>query len=460
MLIILSDQNTTMQRLLEKIRLNRGVDYAKAHPYRAAGALGLIVVVVGAILLSQGASTEEPIEEMQRTVSTVNVTDFAEGALGIAYPTASGDAFVVRAEASGRVTSAAKSGLKVAAGTIVAQIENASERAALTQAQGSYDAARASAAQSDISAEDARAALTSAKQDAIADNRAALTAFTNVLYNTVDELFSNPRTSPGVRISSSGQAPRMGEDRKALTQALKDWESDLALLNDGTDSIRIIATLDRSASRISDLSELVNTFITLLTRHLPDDEFTAAEITALATEFAAAQATLNTQAATLEAAKTTLRRAEEDVSSAAIGGTGGEVSAANAQIKQALGGYQAALANYNRTIVRAPFAGTITTQNVKVGDIINVGADVSIIKPDNGVETTRWWHLPLSAVKYTPDNAFVFVVNGDNKIESIMVETGLVTANNIRITGLKGDETIVTDVRGLKTGDQVEVTAE
>ena len=63
-------------------------------------------------------------------------------------------------------------------------------------------------------------------------------------------------------------------------------------------------------------------------------------------------------------------------------------------------------------------------------------------------------------MKYTPDNAFVFVVNGDNKIESIMVETGLVTANNIRVTGLKGDETIVTDVRGLKTGDQVEVTAE
>ena len=180
----------------------------------------------------------------------------------------------------------------------------------------------------------------------------------------------------------------------------------------------------------------------------------------IASEFAAAQATLNTQTANLEAAKIALRRAEEDVNSAAIGGTGGEVSAANAQIKQALGVYQAALANYNRTIVRAPFAGTITTQNVKVGDIINTGTDVSIIKPDSGVETARWWHLPLSAVKYTPDNAYVFVVNSESKIEAVEVETGLVTASNIRVSGLKGDETIVKDVRGLKSGDEVEVTAE
>lgn len=451
-----------MRRLLEKLRLNLndGISYAKSHPYRALAALGIIVVVIGAIILSQGKNEEEPVENAKRTVSTMGVADFAEGAVGIAYPTASGDAFVVRAEASGRVTSAAKVGTKVAAGTIVAQIENASERASLTQAQGSYDAARASAAQSDISAEDARAALTSAKQDAIADNRAALSAFTNVLYNTVDELFSNPRTIPGVRIEASGQAPQLGQDRLALTGAIRDWENDLATLTDNTDTTRIITTLDRANSRVADLSALVNSFITLLSRQKADDQFTAAELTALATEFATAQSTLNTQTATLEAAKTSLRRAEEDVNSATIGGTGGEVSAANAQIKQALGVYQAALANYNRTIVRAPFAGTITTQNVKVGDIINTGADVSIIKPDNGVETTRWWHLPLSAVKYTPDNAYVFIVNSENKIEAVEVETGLVTANNIRVTGLKGDETIVKDVRGLKSGDEVEVIVE
>lgn len=438
---------------------DKTLSYAKANPYHALFVVGL-VVVIGAIVLSQGKTEEEPVENAKRTVSTMSVADFAEGAVGIAYPTASGDAFVVRAEASGRVTSAAKVGTKVAPGTIVAQIENASERASLTQAQGSYDAARAAAAQSDISAEDARAALTSAKQDAVADNRAALAAFTNVLYNTVDQLFTSPRVNPGVRIDASGQAPRLGEDRKALTSALSDWEKDLASINESTDTLRLTATLDRASSRISDLSNLVNTFVTLLSRNQTGGQFSETELATFASEFAAAQATLNTQTANLEAAKIALRRAEEDVNSAAIGGTGGEVSAANAQIKQALGVYQAALANYNRTIVRAPFAGTITTQNVKVGDIINTGTDVSIIKPDTGVETARWWHLPLSAVKYTPDNAYVFVVNSENKIEAVEVETGLVTASNIRVSGLKGDETIVKDVRGLKSGDEVEVTAE
>jgi hypothetical protein len=52
----------------------------------------------------------------------------------------------------------------------------------------------------------------------------------------------------------------------------------------------------------------------------------------------------------------------------------------------------------------------------------------------------------------------VFVVNNQGLVEAIEIETGLVTASDLRVTGLNGDEMIVTDVRGLKAGDKVEVT--
>ena len=202
---------------------------------------------------------------------------------------------------------------------------------------------------------------------------------------------------------------------------------------------------------------MVSTIIPLLAKQDADEVWSEATLVALRSDFATAQATLNTHRANLLSDKTALTRAEDAVSSASISGTGGEVSAANATIKQALGGYQAAQAAYNKTIVKAPFAGTVTSLNVTVGDIISVGTDVAIVKPNEGEETERAFIIPLAAVKYTPENAYVFIVNADGKIESIEVETGLVTVNSIKVTGLNGDEQIITDVRGLKVGQEVTV---
>lgn len=442
-----------MQSLIDKISLKRAVAQIKRHPYITI--LAVAFLAIGSFFFLGDAQAPEAVLNTERVVILADVSDLAEGAVGVAYPTADRDTYVVRAEASGRIMRATSAGTRVEAGTIIVEIDNSSERAALTQAQGAYEAARAGAAQGDIGVTDARAALTAAKQDAVADDRSALSAFLNVLYNSVDELFNNPRISPGVRIDASGRAPSLNQSRLDLQTQVTAWENDVSLINDGSDVSRIIAVLDRSSARIADLSSIVNTFITLLSKQKPDGLFSESELARLSAEFASAQASLNTQAAALDSAKTALRRAEENLASASIGGTGGDISSANAAVKQALGAYQAARANYEKTLVKAPFAGTITAQNVASGDIISVGADIAMIKPDAGVETTRWWHLPLSAVKYTPDNAYVFVVGDRNIIEAIEVETGLVTASDIRITGLSGAESIITDVRGLKAGDEV-----
>ncbi|OGG86149.1 hypothetical protein A2392_01660 [Candidatus Kaiserbacteria bacterium RIFOXYB1_FULL_46_14] len=437
--------------------MNKIKNLIKKYPYYSAGAIAALLAIVGFVVVFNSKDAEEVAKEATRQVATMSVTEGAEGALGVAYPTASGNSFVVRAEASGRVERAVKVGTKVTAGTIIAELDNSSERAALTQAQGYYEAAQAGAAQSDVSVDDAKTALAAAKQNAVSASRVAMTAWNNVLFNTVDELFSSPRISPGVRISASSQATELSRNRLEFNTVLSDWQKDLASLSNTSDIGTINAALDRATADVDALTRMVDSFISLLPKHQPDTVFTTSELTRLSAEFATARTTLDTQHSALSGAKSALARADEAVNSASIGGTGGAVSSANAAIKQALGSYQAAKANYDRTIVRAPFAGTITSQNVTVGDILNVGADVAIIVPEEGVETKRWWTLPLSAVKYMPDNAFVFIVNNDNVIEEIKVETGLVTASNIKVTGLNGSENVIKDVRGLKAGERVEV---
>lgn len=435
--------------------------FGKRKVWLTALVVGLLII--GAVLASLFMGNKKDVEEIQegkRSVETISVSDYHGGALGIIAPTADGRSFVVRAETGGRVNKVAKMG-NVAQGAIIAEIDNAAQRAALLQAEGVYEAALAAANRSDINADDAKFALVKAKEEAIGANRVALTSWNSVLYNTVDELISNPRgSSPGVRIRTLGDAIDIREDRVTLEATLNDWQKEISTLNANQSTTALVSAIDTAISRTASLASMVDIFIELLPGQPVDEVFTASEISSLQSDFATARASLNTQKASLETAKSNLLRAEESLKSAEVGATGGAVSAADAQIKQALGTYQAAQAAYNKSLVRAPFAGRVTSLNVSVGDIINPGSDIAIILPNDGVETESSFSLPLSAIKYTPAGAYVFTVTEDNTIHGVAVKTNLVTTNSINVTGLSGNEIIVKDIRGLKEGDEVELASE
>lgn len=433
------------------------ISEAKSRPMLLASTLGVLAAIVLIILVLPNNETgPETALTNHREVELLNVSEYQKGALGLTAPTASGDSFVVRSEGSGKIVSVARPG-PVTQGAVIASFDNSSERAALLQAEGVLDAARAAGAAGDIGANDAGAVLESAKQGAINASASAYTAFRNALLNTVDELFSNPRASvPGVRLSG-GSATSLNNDRVALETELKEWERELETLSASQSEGTLNSHLGETIGRVDALLSMTNTFITMLSRQDASGGFTSEELTRLQAEFAGAASSLNATRASVDGARTTLTRAEEGVRSAAIGSTGGTVSVANAQIKQAQGSYMAALANYNKTIVRAPFSGVITAMNVQVGEILSYGADVAIITPDEGEETESSYVLPLSAVKYTPEGALVFTVNSENKLETKVVETGLVTASAITVTGLNGDERVVSDVRGLKASEEVRV---
>lgn len=420
----------------------------RAYPYYTGLILIVGIVAVGFVLFGNQSGDEDATKETVRKVELIPVSEYSSGALGVAVPTASGDSFVVRSEASGRVKRVVESGVEVKQGTVLAELENASELASLTQAQGAYEAAKASAEQSSFGVEERGETLESAYAEAKVDIRTAFTDVQDVMQNTIETFFNGTN-------QAAFDLNEQSWEKRLINYDLEDWkEVTVGALSDN----QTMAALSQGAN----ITERVSALVDVIYEHVIDEERGASpdyldELATHKSNLSTARATLTSALWTLRDAKISVENAEAALSREEASSLGGSVSAEEARIKQALGNYQSAKASYDKTFVKAPFAGKIISKNIAVGDIINIGADVSIIVPAEGVETARYFELPLSAVKYTPDSAYVFTVEADNSLRAIEVETGLVTTSNIRVTGLNGDETIVRDVRGLKVGELVEV---
>jgi RND family efflux transporter MFP subunit len=66
--------------------------------------------------------------------------------------------------------------------------------------------------------------------------------------------------------------------------------------------------------------------------------------------------------------------------------------------------------------------------------------------------------IPLSAVKITPRETYVFTLSASNTLLSVPVELGALLGDDVEILGgLTGDMQIVKDARGLKSGEMVSV---
>jgi len=424
--------------------------YAKlVQKYGKTKAIGLIVLVILISIsalysfLGQSDTTSEAVElsTPTRTVSlyTITATD------GTAVRTADGSAFIVRAESGGRVERIANVGDIVSRGTVVAQIENSAQRAAVLQAQGAYEAALAGASQSTVGEGSTERAYEETRTQAVNTYRSAFSTADDVLRNTVDQVFSQPESmTPGLKIDSRGDASQINSARVDLERRFDLWRANVGSAS--SDDAR--ALLETAEAHVSALNALVVT----LTTYVNEDDRT--ESTSLRSDFAGARGTLAGVLTSLSGARSALIAAEAAKEQAAIAGTRGDVSLAQAQVKQALGVLESARAALGKTAIKTPVAGTVTATSISVGDIINIGSDVVFVASDTKAETGSAITVPLTAVKFTPTKAFVFTVV-DSKLVAHEVQTGAVTTKSIAISGTEGITDIVLDVRGLKEGDVV-----
>lgn len=394
-------------------------------------AFAILVAILIGLAVRNGSNGAEIPEESLRAVTLMNVG--GNGA-GIAVPTADGSSYIIRAEAGGRITRIAATGKEITAGEIVAELDSSAQRAALTQAEGVYEAALAASGGQNTTQE-------SARRDGVRAWSDATVSASETVRTIVDDYFGEVRGTQGTsgfRLEAFGEAATLNAARSNLEDTFDRWESE-SVNPDNADQ-RLLSL----ASDLMAIANLIDRIAALVPRQSNTSVYTEAERAADATALSGARATISALQDSVDVAETAIRSSS---------GTGD--ASAQAQVKQALGALEAARASYAKTLVRSPIAGILISRSVAVGDIITSGADIAIIRGAPG-ERSASYALPLTAVKYTPAGAFVFIVR-DGVLEAISIETGLVTVASIETSGLSGDEMIVRDVRGLKAGQRVTV---
>ena len=507
--------------------LNRLYGWYGKRVVQGAIALIILLVIVGGFLhFFGGNDATETTEVKDATVIVQSVRDLGSASLFSTIGTVEAVSEAkLQTEKGGRITSVrVEIGDRVAAGTVLASIENASEQAALLQAEGAYDAAVANARQSEISEGSSEEDVENARISGWNTYRNTFINTDVVLRNTLDPLFSETNRQ---RLDLD----EFNWERRMIRYEFEAW----AERSLGSRPQNVTASLTEAESKVERLSVLVDQIYEHVARkeRTESDPSTEAIIADFKTDLAAARSTLNGAKQSLASAQAAISNTAAAYERAQLSSTGGEVSLADASVKQALGSLRAAQANYEKTLVRSPISGLVNALYLKAGDyvspsqpaaivanndaleirtavseedsvLLSVGDPVSIentatgtitaIAPavdpstgkiavkisiektdtiengrtvaitfgsdDSAKESTEML-VPLAALKITPQGPRAFSVSAHGILTSHPVTVGTIRAEMVVIEdGLTLDSVIVTDARGLKEGQKVTVVTE
>lgn len=475
------------------------------------GALLLAALLIGGIVLANQDSTEEASRDGRFvTLATVGELSGSGGSVDLIGSVRSVTEANILAQSGGTVRSVrTRIGATVPAGYIIAELENAAERASVLQAEGSYEAA--------VAARNAQS-LPDTQDAARNAYRNAFTTLDTTLENDVDTFFGGPTpTGPDLLIYPGvEESNRLSRERARIDGLMRSFEANQASASTRSPQ----ALLDEAES----IARQVQTFLNQLAdaANQRDSRVTATQTAALAS----ARTDVNGVLSSIAAARTTLRS-----------GTVSVTAGADASIKQALGALRGAQANLERTVVRAPIGGQVNFLPIRVGDYVTNLQHVATVAQNGALEivayvsednrdllvaggrviveneyegiitsvapaldpTTKQIEvhvavtgaselvngqsvhialpdlapkeetieevlgpilLPLASVKLRAGDRIVFSVGEDSRLVAHAVEVGEVRGDRIEIrTPLPEELRIVADARGLSEGELVQVAS-
>jgi multidrug efflux pump subunit AcrA (membrane-fusion protein) len=429
------------------------------HPRYVVVVAVLIAIGVVALLFVRGGNAPTEIVAQPHRVSLIAAASYAQKG-STKGTSASTHESVLRAEVGGMVTQVAPVGSRVSAGQVVAQLDNDAQRAALLQYEGALDSAKASQQKVlEGTRTEQRVILQStfdaAKKSAVSSLLSAYSSVDSAVRDAADQVFNSPSTGTPTLVfntTNSNRESYLINTRVSLGPVLSRQKTASGEISVASD---LTAEFARTQEDVRLAYQLIDTLVASLNDAIPTIEVTAAEISAYKADAIAARTSLTTALSSLTTAQNNLVDAQKKLEQSDNGAQGVDISSAAASVKQSQGAYASAVAAYDKTLIRARTAGTVVRCSAKVGDVIGVGDDVCRVT-SSGSDLGTSFALPLSAVKYTPVGAYVFVLD-EGAVRAVPVESGLVTAERVVVYGLSGDEMIVQDIRGIKEGDVVTV---
>lgn len=386
-------------------------DRITKRPRITYGILGAIILVIVLVVVFARDSSEDGVTAEQQT-PTVEVASIAAlsrdtEALTLLGEVRSVSQAELRAEKPGQVTRVnVRAGQVVRAGTILAEIDNASERAAVLSAQGTVAAAEASLAKVNAGArsedrvsaavqtESAAVSLQSAREAARNSMSQAYSLIEDAVFAKTDDFFTNPYTvDPSFRVRSASYDERQAIEatRVSLGETLQNWKSR------ATSGTVPVDQLDAALRQSIDEAQRVKTFLNQISGFVAEQEIsdvvTAADKSAQEAQILAARSNVDSALAALTGARQSLTSARSGAAVTSLSEsklTQGErpedIAAAEAQVTQARGTLASALAQLEKSLIRTPIAGTVETFDISTGDFVSAQQVVAVVANPGALE--------------------------------------------------------------------------
>ncbi len=416
-------------------------------------AVVMLIVIIVMLVIKSNSSTDTALEDQSPkqlvTVTTPSNYSGSQSLSLIGNVRAFTEA-VVTSERAGRVVGVnVKLGQQVSAGTILATLDNASERASVLQAEGVYDAAVAASAQSGVGVDEAKNSLRNAQNIAVSTFKSSYNTVNGVVLNSIDTFFSSPNGwVPGLKINGKGNTAQLNSERVAYQTLLPTWQAKVNTISVDSD---LIVELEYAKQNTQRTISIVETFISIFNSQNNSNGYSDAELQAFSTSFTNLRSSLIGVQSSIDNALSGLESAADAVRRAELSASGGTTSAADAQIKQALGSLRAAQANLAKTILRTPVSGTVNSLSIRTGDFINSFTPVAIVANNGALEVITY----ISDIERN-------LIQKDDKVLIEGKYTGRVTAVAPAVDTVtrKTEVRIATEGSDIKNGDTVRITKE
>ena len=351
----------------------------------------IIIVIVRAIV--GGTDDTEKIAPVKRSVTVRSVSDISNKEtsiplLGIVTSTSEA---TIRAESSGKLTRVYKKlGDTVYAGAVLAEFENSSERAQVLQAEGAYDAAKASKDITRINNTTVGSSLMESKTAALNTISSAYNTMDDGIHTKTDSFFNSPRAENArfeLSVPDASLVYSIESTRVTIEKILTARNARNRTLTVASDLITELTTIQKEA-------EIIKTYLddlaTAYSKALESSSYSQAQIEAGKISVGIARSSLSGTLSSITSMRSSLIASTNAETITGTTGGGGSTATADAQVKQALGSYNAALSRLEKTVVRSPITGTLNSFSIKTGDFITQFTEVAVVSNNGALEVVSY----------------------------------------------------------------------
>ncbi|MFI5260528.1 MAG: efflux RND transporter periplasmic adaptor subunit [Candidatus Paceibacteria bacterium] len=498
--------------------ISHTVRFVKRLPkkYSIGGAAALVVLVlIGWHFFAKTApaATDAAATMTQVSVASVGSLSSAVGPLPVTGSVTSLSQATVLAQTSGEIVTLNHAlGDYVNVGSVIASFENSGQKAAVLQAQGMYDAAQAALAKSVGSTAE------NSQTTSVTSLQSAYSALDDAIHVHADQLFTNPKTALLqliLGVPDSALVTTIDNERIALETTLADAHS-LAL--NATPS-NVTANSAAMLAHTQEALNFLNNLIQAVGETPASQSSSAATLAAYQSSLAAARSEVVGAMSSITGAKAGYDSNDLATVQASVKQAEGALAAAQSNLEKTIvrspisgtivslpvtqGSYVSAFTQMavvsnpgalyiethvtpsdakmlsvgNKAIIDGGTRGVITfiapaidpaTGKIEVkvgiegdyrsltdGSIVNVTLDRANVSAPTAPTAIS---IPIVAVKMDPNGALVFSVGTSSALVAHPVQLGSILGDRIVILdGLTNADTIVTDARGLSTGQVVTV---